>query len=347
MDGPLRECWNAPPIAALIAAMRPDSPEFRKLYPFESRYLDLGGLRMHYIDEGAGDPVVMVHGNPTWSFYWRELIKALRGTHRCIAMDHIGCGLSDKPTDECRIENVECRKVDARSRDSFYILHSTFNIPYSYQLRRRVEDLESLLDSLNLNRPLTLVVHDWGGMIGLTAALRRPERIARIVVMNTAAFLLPEGDALPLRLWLLHDNPLAPLLVQGFNAFAWGATRMAVTRPLPREVRDAYLMPYDSWRNRLATLRFVQDIPLEPSHPSYALAKWTDDNLSRLSHVPMLICWGLRDFVFDETFLNEWRRRFPGAEVHAFEDAGHYVMEDAQAMILKQVTQFLSCGHAS
>ena len=326
--------------------MRPDSPEFRRLYPFESRFHDVGGLRMHYVDEGAGDPVVMVHGNPTWSFYWRELIKALCGTHRCIAMDHIGCGLSDKPNDagagndKCKIENVECRNEDEAPVRDFNILHSSFNIPYSYQLRRRVEDLESLLDHLNIKGNVTLVVHDWGGMIGLTAALRRPERIARIVVMNTAAFLLPEGDALPLRLWLLHDNPLAPLLVQGFNAFAWGATRMAVTRPLPGDVRDAYLMPYDSWHNRLAMLRFVQDIPLEPSHPSYALAKWTDDNLHRLSHVPMLICWGLRDFVFDETFLNEWRRRFPLAEVHAFEDAGHFVIEDARLPVVENVVRF-------
>ena len=327
--------------------MRPDSPEFRKLYPFESRWHDLGGVRMHYVDEGAGDPVVMVHGNPTWSFYWRELIKALRWTHRCIAMDHIGCGLSDKPgdvttarNDECRIENVECRNEDGTPDRDFNILHSTFNIPYSYTLARRVADLESLLDALHLERNVTLVVHDWGGMIGLTAALRRPERIARIVVMNTAAFLLTEGDSLPLRLWLLHDNPLAPLLVQGFNLFAWAATRMAVTRPLPREVRDAYLMPYDTWHNRLATLRFVQDIPLEPSHPSYALAKWTDDNLHRLSHVPMLVCWGLRDFVFDETFLNEWRRRFPKAEVHAYEDAGHYVIEDAQQAVIENVVRF-------
>ena len=130
--------------------------------------------------------------------------------------------------------------------------------------------------------------------------------------------------------------------MQGFNAFAWGATRMAVTRPLSADVREAYLMPYDSWANRLATLRFVQDIPLEPSHPSYALAKWTDDNLQRLAHVPMLICWGLRDFVFDETFLNEWRRRFPKAEVHAFEDAGHYVMEDAREAVIEAVKAHLS-----
>lgn len=320
--------------------MRPDSPEFRRLYPFESRFHDVGGLRMHYVDEGAGDPVVMVHGNPTWSFYWRELIKALRGTHRCIAMDHIGCGLSDKPNDELLIANGELKTrapTHSNIRNSQLVIRN-----YEYRLERRVEDLESLLDHLNIKGNVTLVVHDWGGMIGLTAALRRPERIARIVVMNTAAFLMPEGDALPLRLWLLHDNPLAPVLVQGFNAFAWGATRMAVTRPLPGDVRDAYLMPYDSWHNRLATLRFVQDIPLEPSHPSYALAKWTDDNLHRLSHVPMLICWGLRDFVFDATFLNEWRRRFPKAEVHAFEDAGHYVMEDAQPVVASEVTHFLS-----
>ena len=112
---------------------------------------DSRGLRLHYIDEGEGEPVVMLHGNPSWSFLYRNLIDSLRGSHRVIVPDHIGCGLSEKPDD---------------SR-------------YTYTLQSRMDDLEDLLDHLGLDRELTLVLHDWGGMIGMAYAARHPERIAR------------------------------------------------------------------------------------------------------------------------------------------------------------------------
>jgi haloalkane dehalogenase len=292
-----------------------DHTSYRHLYPFESHTLDRGGLRYHYLDEGDGQPVVMVHGNPTWSFYFRELVKGLRDSYRCVVPDHIGCGLSDKPGDD----------------------------RYAYVLERRVDDLEALLDHLGLDRGVTLVMHDWGGMIGMACALRRPERIARFVMLNTAAFLMPTGKSLPWRLWALHGrNPLASLLARGFNLFAWGATLMATAKGLPRAVRAGLIAPYDSWANRIATLRFVQDIPLRPGDRSYALAKWVDDNLLLFKEVPMLICWGERDFVFDSHFLNEWRRRFPKAEVHSFADAGHYVLEDAREEIVALVRGFLA-----
>jgi len=292
-----------------------DSADWRRLYPFESRFLDRGGLRYHYVDEGSGEPIVMVHGNPTWSFYFRELIVALRGDYRCVAPDHIGCGLSDKPTDD----------------------------DYDYRLERRADDLEALLDHLGLTAGVTLVLHDWGGMIGMAVAARRPERIRRIVVLNTAAFLLPKAKAMPLRLWALHGrNPLTALAVRGFNLFSWGAGFMATRKGLPRAVRRGLCAPYDSWRNRIATLRFVQDIPLNASHPSYALVQSIDEGLTRFADRPMLICWGLRDFVFDHHFLSEWRRRFPDAEVNVFEDAGHYVLEDAGERIIAIVKAFLA-----
>ncbi|MFQ5410919.1 MAG: alpha/beta fold hydrolase [Phycisphaerae bacterium] len=298
--------------------MNIEQATWRHLYPFEGRFLDRGGLRYHFLDENEGDgpaePIVMVHGNPTWSFYFRELVMALRPDTRCIVPDHIGCGLSDKPGDA----------------------------DYDYRLKNRVDDLEVLLDHLGLHKNVTLVLHDWGGMIGMAAALRRPERIARIVLLNTAAFMLPMGHRLPLRLRLLHGrNPLATLCVRGLNLFARAATRMASAKGLSHEVRTGLIAPYDSWRNRIATLRFVQDIPLSPGHPSYDLAKSVDDNLHQLTDVPMLICWGERDFVFDAAFLAEWRRRFPDAEVHTFPDAGHYVLEDAAHAIIPCIRAFL------
>jgi haloalkane dehalogenase len=269
---------------------------------------------MHYVDEGDGEPIVCVHGNPTWSFYYRNLIAALRSEYRVIAPDHIGCGLSDKPGDD----------------------------RYSYRLKWRVADFERFLDGLGLTENVTLVVHDWGGMIACAVACRRVERIARMVILNTAAFLLPEGKRLPRRLAFLRESSAAELLVRGFNAFARGAVHMAVVDPLRPDVQRGYLAPYDSWANRVATLRFVQDIPIAIGDPSYDLARWTDDHLHRLAAVPKLICWGARDFVFDDAFLAEWRRRFPDAEVHRFEDAGHYVLEDAGDRIIPLVRDFLA-----
>jgi cis-3-alkyl-4-acyloxetan-2-one decarboxylase len=285
------------------------------LYPFNSHFLDLAGIRMHYLDEGGGEPVVMLHGNPTWSFYYRNLVLALRDSHRCIVPDHIGCGLSGKPDDA----------------------------KYEYSLRRRAEDVEALLDRLAIKQDINLIVHDWGGMIGMVYATRHPERIKRLVILNTAGFRLPPTKKLPRSLWWCRNTPLGPLLVRGLNAFARGAARYCVTRrPMSEEVRAGYLVPYDSWRNRVAVLRFVQDIPLRPGDRGYDLVTEVESNLHRLKDTPMLICWGDKDFVFDEHFLVEWTRRFPNAEVHRFADAGHYVLEDAGGEIAALVRQFLT-----
>lgn len=270
---------------------------------------------MHYVDEGPHDaPVVlMLHGNPTWSFYWRRLISALRPSHRVIAPDHIGCGKSDKPGDDT----------------------------YSYRLAERVEDIEALVEQLGL-RDVTLAVHDWGGMIGMGWAHRHPDLVARLVVLNTAAFPMPSTKRLPASLWLARDTKAGALLVRGFNAFARGATRLAVTRVrLPKEVRDGLCAPYDSWDHRRAVLRFVQDIPLREGDPSFSLVREVGEHLHQFNDRPVLICWGDRDFVFDEHFLRVWKSALPDAEVHQFPDCGHYVLEDAPAEIEGLVRRFL------
>jgi cis-3-alkyl-4-acyloxetan-2-one decarboxylase len=300
-----------------------------ELYPFEGHYFQLATqhsalstqhyLRIHYLDEGTGPPVVMVHGNPTWSFYYRDLVRALRGSYRTIVPDHIGCGLSDKPNDAS----------------------------YPYTLARRADDLETLLDHLGIVKDITLVLHDWGGMIGMVYATRHPERIRRFVILNTGAFHLPKTKPFPWSLWFCRNPLLGPLLVRGGNAFCRAAARMCTTRrPLSPEVRAAYLAPYDSWANRIAVLRFVQDIPLRPGDPSYDLVTAVDENLTKLRGVPMLICWGDRDFVFDQHFLAEWTQRFPDAEVHRFADAGHYVLEDACEEIVPLIQKWLGPANA-
>jgi haloalkane dehalogenase len=269
---------------------------------------------MHYLDEGEGEVVLAVHGNPTWSFYYRELIRGLRDGFRVIAPDHIGCGLSDKPKDRS----------------------------YPYTLERRIEDLETFIDGLGLTE-LNLVVHDWGGAIGGAWAGRHPDRVKRLVILNSGAFHLPSEKRLPWQLWLVRNTPLGAGLVRGLNAFARGATHFACTRrPMPKRVRDAFCAPYDSWDSRRAVLRFVEDIPLTPGDPGYDLVSEITRNLTRLADTPTMICWGDRDFVFDHHFLAKWLKIFPPAELHRFPDGGHYILEDYGDEIVPLVREFIS-----
>jgi pimeloyl-ACP methyl ester carboxylesterase len=288
--------------------------DLKRYYPFDGRYLEMDGLRLHYLDEGKGEPVVMLHGNPTWSFYFRDLVPALRDRFRCIVPDHIGCGFSDKPGDD----------------------------RYDYTLERRVVDLDLLLESLKIDSGVTLVLHDWGGMIGMAWAVRNPAKIKRLVIMNTAAFHLPHGKRLPLTLKICRDTMIGALLVRGFNAFSLAASFVGCKRrPMPAELRRAYRLPYNTWQNRIATLRFVQDIPLKPGDKSYNLVCTTAAGLSTFRNVPTAIFWGERDFVFDRAFLAEWRRRFPDALVRSFPDAGHFILEDARDEVIPLVSEFL------
>lgn len=289
-------------------------PVDKKLFPFAEHWFDRGGgQRMHYVDQGHGAPVLMVHGNPSWSFYYRNLITALSPTHRCIAPDHIGMGKSDKPGDGA----------------------------YNYTLAERVADLTALVDSLGLTEPLTLVVHDWGGMIGFAWAAAHPEQVARLVILNTGAFPLPTTKPFPWPLALTR-TALGAFLVRGFNAFSWTATHVGCTRTsMDPDVADAYTAPYDTWGNRLATLRFVQDIPLRATDPGMDIVQRTAAALPQFQHLPALIVWGAKDFVFDDHFLRVWRETLPAARVHYLEDAGHYVLEDAAEEVIPLIADFM------
>jgi len=286
----------------------------KDLYPFEGNYLDLDGIKLHYLDEGRGEPIVMLHGNPTWSFYYRNMVLALKDSYRVIVPDHIGCGLSDKPDD---------------SR-------------YSYTLKRRIEDIESLLIHLGINRDITLVLHDWGGMIGMAYASKHTETIARIIILNTSAFHLPKEKNFPWQLWICRNEFLGGLLIRGLNAFSLGAARFCCTRKkMTDEIKKAYISPYDSWKNRIAVHRFVQDIPLKPGDPAYEIVSEVEKKMGAFADTPILICWGEKDFIFDQHFLKKWIKVFPGAEVHRFTDAGHYVLEDMGEEIISLVRKFL------
>jgi len=255
----------------------------------------------------------MLHGNPTWSFYYRRLVLALRGTHRCIVPDHIGCGLSDKPGEDA----------------------------YDYRLNSRIEDLDTLIRRLDLQQPLTLVVHDWGGMIGFAWAVRHPERIARSVIMNTAAFPLPAGKRVPAALRLVRDTALGAFLVRRFNAFAGIAARVGFKQPVCAQVRAAYTLPYDTPAHRIATLKFVQDIPLSERDTGYDILLNTAKRLHLLADKPCLIAWGEKDFVFDQPFLDAWLSHYPHAEVLRFPECGHYILEDGGDALLAHIAEFV------
>lgn len=289
---------------------------------------------MHYLDEGPKDApiVLMLHGNPTWSFYYRNIVKALRGRFRCIVPDHIGCGLSDKPDDD----------------------------QYSYTLERRIADIDSLMSHISTeqvdtpdssgsstgtqlsNHPINLIVHDWGGMIGFGWASKRPQDIGSMVVTNTAAFAIPEQKKLPFGLWLARDTFVGAFLVRGFNAFSGLAARVAFKKPVSAEVRNQYTGPYDSWANRIATLRFVQDIPLKAGDPGFEIIESTEQRLPLFADKPCLLVWGEQDFVFDLHFLNKWKGILPNAEVLSYPDCGHYILEDGGTALTQKITEFLN-----
>lgn len=280
------------------------------IYPFEPRRHDTGRGAMSYLDEGRGDEaVVMVHGNPTWSFFYRNLVLGLRDRVRCIVPDHLGCGLSDKPQD------------------------------FNYTLREHIANLARLLDSLQLRR-FHLIVHDWGGPIGLGAALSRPEKLDRVVILNTAAFA---DTRIPWRIRLCRTPWLGEWLVRGANGFAWPATWMAVTRPLPPDVRRGYLFPYDSWAHRIATHRFVQDIPSRTGSDSDRALAGVEARLALLRDRPVRLLWGGQDFCFDRHYFARWQSLLPAAPSDYLESAGHYLLEDAPEPCLTTVRRHLGC----
>jgi len=266
---------------------------------------------LHYLDEGPRDapPLLMVHGNPTWSFYYRNLVSGLSNQYRTVAVDHLGCGLSDKPAD------------------------------WDYCLANHIENLVGLTESLDL-RNTTLVAHDWGGAIGLGTLLRLRERFKRIVLFNTAAFPPPY---IPFRIRVCRWPIFGKLGLQGMNLFARAAITMATERSngLPANVSQGLLAPYDSWSNRIATYQFVKDIPLSPAHRTWQVLESMESELSGLSSMPIKLIWGMKDWCFRPECLERLVKHWPAADVTEFADGGHYIVEDEPEKVVSLVRDFL------
>lgn len=307
---------------------------WKTLYPFASHWYTLEAGRMHFLDEGpqaadardtspqaadapdtspqsASPPrtLLMVHGNPTWSFYWRGLVTAFRDRYRVVVPDHLGSGLSDKPQD------------------------------YPYQLQCHVGNLVRLVDALDL-REVTLLGHDWGGAIGLGAAMLRPERFSRFVMFNTGAFPPP---FFPWRIRACRTPVLGPLAMRGLNLFSRAALRMAVADParLSPQARAGLLAPYDSWAHRVGVWNFVRDIPTSPDQPTWQLLERIEASLAAASAKPWMFVWGMQDWCFRPECLERFLRHVPHAEVHRLPEAGHWVVEEANTRIIEWLGAFL------
>ena len=286
--------------------------DLASLYPFKGHFFKTeNGHNLHYLDEGncTGVPTLFLHGNPTWSFFYRNLINQFQHLCRCIAPDHIGCGLSDKPSEE----------------------------NFKYDLKSHSENINALLNHLKISK-VNLVVHDWGGAIGLTAFRNKTHLINKLVILNTAAF---QSQDVPKRILICRLPVIGSLLVRGLNLFAKGASMMASKNSLSPEVKRGFLYPYDGWQNRIGVWKFVKDIPYEKTHPTRGILQETEESLKNYEGTPKIACWGMKDFCFHGGFLKIWTNIFPEMVVYKFSESGHYLLEDDLEGCRSKIEPFL------
>ncbi len=279
--------------------------ELKTEYPFTSHFIKIKLNQLHYIDEGQGEVILMLHGNPTWSFFYRNLAKYFSKNFRTVIPDHMGCGLSDKPQD------------------------------YNYTLEAHVNNVCELVERLDL-KDITLIVHDWGGAIGLGFATRYPQLVKKLIVMNTAAFRSTE---IPFRINILRNN-LGEWFIRQFNGFAFPATIMASKKGLSSIIKKGFILPYHDYSSRIATAKFVRDIPLKNTDPAYETLIGIENKLHQLK-VPVLILWGEKDFCFTMNFQKKWVEFFPNAKTVTYPDAGHYIIEDELNSVTNEIEHFL------
>ncbi|MGI8856127.1 MAG: alpha/beta fold hydrolase [Thermomicrobiales bacterium] len=285
---------------------------FGGTFPFAPHYHQIGDFAMHYVDEGSGEPIVMLHGDPTWGYLFRNFIPPLAAHYRCIVPDHMGMGKSETPPDPAR-----------------------------YHLRQHVDNLERLLLDLDL-RDITLVLHDWGGPVGLGFATRHPARIKRLVLLNTWAFAVWPGP-MP-RLTELIRSARGESFVLKRNGYLEPALTGAVHYPehLTETVMDAYRAPFPTPESRIAMLRWSRDIPVQEGDDSYAEMERIEGGLSLFAETPVLLVWGMNDLVLPPAVLRQWQARYPHATTHEIDDANHFLQEDAPERIVGVIMAFLA-----
>lgn len=285
---------------------------FEGSFNFAPHYHHVNGFEMHFVDEGRGEPIVLIHGDPTWGYLYRTFIPILSQHRRCIVPDHMGMGKSGTPRD-----------------------------PYPYRLRHHVANLEALLLHLDLHQ-MTLVLHDWGGPVGLGFATRHPDRIKRLVLMNTWACAPWPGGPLPRLLELIRSERGEKFVLEK-NGYLEPALVGTTHRPenLTKTVLDAYRAPFPTPESRLALLCWSRDIPVHETDPSYPEMKRIEEALVRFIGTPTLLVWGMKDPVLPESVLRTWQRIYPQATAAEIEDASHFLQEDAPQRIVLCIAEFL------
>ncbi|CAH1664758.1 alpha/beta fold hydrolase [Chelatococcus asaccharovorans] len=281
----------------------------RAEYPFTSRFFNTPSGRMHYLDEGRGETLIFVHGNPSWSFEYRELISHFRKTHRCVAPDHIGFGLSDKPYDK------------------------------SYLPQFHVENLNLLLSSLDIDQA-TLIMHDWGGPIGMSWALDNPERVSRLVVCNS--WFWSVRDHRPMRLFSkLAGGPLGRFLCRYFNFFprVLMPASFGDKARLTPVARHHFLAPFPTPRSRKGTWVFPRAIV---GQSDWLEAQWR--RRAPLSDLPLLLLWGMKDAGLSEALLTKWEEAFPRHSTERCADVGHNVPEELGDRAIAPIERFLTAN---
>jgi haloalkane dehalogenase len=280
----------------------PFSPD-RRLFPFESRWHESPVGAVHYIDEGAGDPILFLHGNPTWSFLYRGIVIRLRAKYRCIAVDYPGFGLSVRPDD------------------------------YDYTPAEHAGVVRHLVRALDL-RNLTIMGQDWGGPIGMRVAVDEVSRLRALVMGNTWYWPI---DAWQLKTfaYVMSMAPMQSLIVNK-NFFVEKIMPRGVKHPLADEVMDHYREAQPTARSRLA----VAELPRQLLEASAWLAELEADVRDTLANVPLLLTWGIHDIAFPRRYMERFRDDFRLAKVRRL-DASHYIQEDAPAEIASAIETFL------
>ncbi|MEL7237646.1 MAG: alpha/beta fold hydrolase [Planctomycetota bacterium] len=293
---------------------------FDGTWPYKAKWFEHPDGRMHYVDEGPrdGEPIVMVHGNPTWGYLYRKFIDAVVAQgYRAVVMDHLGFGRSDKPDDA-----------------------------ELYRVPRHGERCTALLESLDLNNA-TVITQDWGGPIGLHWAAKHPDRVRGLVVLNTFVKRPPGKVKLPLPLRLFRTRGVGEVMVKGLNMFVKVVlfkVGLVNRERIGKTERTAYLAPHPKWSDRTSILVFPREIPAGPTGP---VSDYVDEINRKLvvafRNKPVLIAWPMKDIAFTPDILEDmWMPDFPHAEVHRIEHAGHYIQEDAHELVIPKLLGFLT-----
>jgi pimeloyl-ACP methyl ester carboxylesterase len=288
---------------------------FDGTYPFTPHYHDMPGFAMHFVDEGQGEPVVMLHGDPTWGYVYRHFMPPLATRYRCIVPDLMGMGKSGVPQE-----------------------------PYPYRLQQHIVHPETLLLGLDI-AAVTLVLHDWGGPVGLGFAIRHPARVKRLVLLNTWAFAPWPGSPLPRLLTLIRSDRGERFVLEkhGYLESALLDTTHYPERLTPTVLR-AYHAPFPTPASCLALLCWSRDIPMSEADPSYAEMKRIEHGLAQFKHLPILLIWGLQDPALPPLVLRLWQCLYPHAQTYAIADASHFVQEDAPERVVPCIERFLERG---